>query len=621
MKAKLLNPLQLLLVAALAAFSTLPALGQIPTQSYQGHNAEANEVLIKFKQAPASDLQAQADVKADIDQAKAAANIDVARGVGWMLFHSPTNDVGTLMGLLTGAAGVVHVEPNSIVQATRFPYDPNFDLQWDMYNAGQLVPQTIPNTSQQYPFCVGDGVESQMVQGTPGADIGAAQAWDISTGSTANVVGVLDSGIDYSHPDASLNPWSAPRLFYFLQGGTRYACSQGSFGWNVLNRTCDPMDDNGHGTHVAGTIGATGNNGVGIAGINWVTKIVACKFLDSTGNGTTAGAIDCLQFMEGVKATFGGKGGSADIRVLNNSWGCDGTPSQCFSQALLDEINNADAADMLFVAAAGNNGSDNDSTAYYPASYNAPNIVAVASTTNTDGLDWLSNYGQASVQLGAPGDCIWSTVPPNVTLNPSNNLYEYLSGTSMAAPHVAGAADLSLSVCDGDTEWLKPNLLDNARADSALSGKTTTGGVVNAYDSLSAGSSACPGTGYGVLQGAEQSAQISCGPNCWYTIYDAGTVGVEVNGVREAVNYGQGSSAETLAQELANAINNDASFPARAHVSVSGLGGSGNVSLSAKTTGSNTCYAVSTGYTYNSYYFSHPSFTITASGSALVGCK
>lgn len=319
-----------------------------------------------------------------------------------------------------------------------------------------------------------------------------------------------------------------------------------------------------------------------------------------------------------------GKGGGADIRVLNDSWG-----GGAFSQALLDEINKADTADMLFVAAAGNNGSNNDSTPFYPASYDAPNVVAVAATTNTDGLDWFSNYGSSSVQLGSPGDCIWSTCLPGKSYEngtcPSDHPYAYDSGTSMAAPHVAGTAQLSLSECDGDTEWLKPNLLDNVRADSALSGKTATGGVVDAYNSLSAGSGACPGTGYGRAQGYEQHTQISCGPNCWYTIYDAGTVGIEVNGVRETVSYGQGSTAEGLAQELAAAINNDNSFPVRAHVSppvqTNNLYGSANISLGAKITGSNTCYTLSTGYTYNSYYFSHPSFTIAASGSSLTGCK
>jgi len=318
----------------------------------------ANEVLIKFRVASPDDAQAQAVIAANIEQAELTADIDVAQSIGsagWLRFHSRSEDVATLIGLLTNAADVVHLEPNWIVRTATTPNDPYFGQEWGLQNTGQSI---------------------QGVVGTPGADIAAASAWNISTGSTSIVVGVIDTGIEYTHPDVAANVWSAPHGSSALPS---YVCATGTHGFNVLTNTCNPMDDNtySHGTHVSGTIGARGNNGVGVTGVNWNTRVIACKFLDANGYGTTADAITCLQFMENAKAAFGGKGGGADIRVLRNSWSGGG-----FSQALLDEINNANKADMFFVAAAGNDNSNNDTTPVYPASYNAPNVVAVAATDN-----------------------------------------------------------------------------------------------------------------------------------------------------------------------------------------------------------------------------------------------
>jgi len=586
------------------SISTTPASAQIAKQSYQGHDAAANEVLIKFQQAPPNDPQAQAEIAADIQQAEVTGDIDVARAVGsagWMRFHSRSNDVTTLMSIHTGAAGVAYVEPNWIAHTTSTPNDPYLSQEWGLQNTGQTLPYTIPN----------DTACDIQRAGTPGADISAVQAWNISPGSTAIVVGVVDTGIHYNHPDLAANVWSAPAQYSFYQGTTQYTCPAGTHGWNTFTNACDPSDDHGHGTHVSGTIGAATNNGVGVAGVNWSTKIIACKFLNSSGSGTTANAVNCLQFMEGIKGYFGGKGGAADVRALNNSWGGGG-----FSQALLDEIYNTYTADMMFVAAAGNNSSDNDTTPFYPASYNAPNVVSVAATDNRDSLVWFSNYGSSTVQLGAPGDCVYSTVPPHVTLNPSSELYKYLSGTSMATPHVSGTAALSESVCQFDTELLKPNLLNDVVVIPSLSGKTVTGGRVNAYNSLNAASGGCPGTGYASISGTEKSICRIPNPNggCAVYLYDGGTVSIIVNGVTKTVNYGEGSTSGSLASDLYNAINGDGTYPARAHVSGS------KVSLSAKRTGADTCYSVSgSSTTLLPNYFHTPSFRITVSG--LSGCR
>lgn len=216
------------------------------------------------------------------------------------------------------------------------------------------------------------GQTIQGVAGTPGADISAVSAWSISTGSRANVVAVVDTGIDYNHSDLAANIWSAPSSFTVTVGGTAVTCPAGSHGFNAITNTCDPFDDNQHGTHVSGTIGATGNNSLGVVGVNWIASIMGSKFLDSSGFGSTSNAINAIEFTIQAKNILGT---AANVRVLSNSWGC----VSCFSQALLDEINRASTNDILFVAAAGNNSSNNDTTPFYPASYTAPNYYRCSS--------------------------------------------------------------------------------------------------------------------------------------------------------------------------------------------------------------------------------------------------
>src|SRR5262249_6741510 len=235
-------------------------------------------------------------------------------------------------------------------------------------------------------------------------------------GSTANVVGIVDTGIDYTHPDLAQNLWTAPQNFTVNLGGFNVTCHTGDVGFNAITRTCDPRDDNNHGTHVAGTIAARGNNSAGVVGVNWVGRVMALKFLDASGNGSTSDAVDAIEFAIQAKAALGS---AANVRVLSNSWGDPG-----FSQTLLSEINKANPNNILFVAAAGNSGQNNDTTPFYPASFSAPNIIAVAATDNRDQLAGFSNYGNTAVDLGAPGVAILSTT--------IGNTYQYFSGTSMA---------------------------------------------------------------------------------------------------------------------------------------------------------------------------------------------
>lgn len=383
-----------------------------------------------------------------------AAETDAAEvkrgGRGIFLLHSRSQNISKLLERLARHAEIELAEPNYILQAVRTPNDTNYGQLWGLRNNAQTV---------------------LGVTGKSGVDIAAAPAWDISTGNTSQVAAVVDTGVDYNHVDLAANMWSAPAAYTVNINGTPVTCPAGSHGFNLVSFSCDPMDDNDHGTHVAGTIGAAGNNAVGVTGVNWQARIMAVKFLDASGSGTSFDAINSLEYLIQTKAAFGGDGGSADIRALNASWGGGG-----FDQFLLDAIHDANAAGILFVAAAGNDTSNNDLVPFYPASFNAPNVIAVAAFNNLDQLSWFSNFGAASVDLGAPGESILSTK--------RGGGYVYFSGTSMAAPHVTGSAMLVLSRCPLDTAGLRSVLLTGTSADTALKGKTVTGGRLNVNKAL-----------------------------------------------------------------------------------------------------------------------------------------
>jgi subtilisin family serine protease len=401
---------------------------------FGGHAVVAGEVLVAFRRSP--DL---VRLRAEIDTLT-----DAYVGAG-RLWHarSRSRNVSSLIAHLSTHSDVLYAEPNYIVYADDAPNDPRFPELWGLLNIGQII---------------------GGIAGSPGADISAVAAWEGALGSRNTVVGVVDTGIDHTHPDLAGNIWSAPATFSVTIGGQRITCAAGTHGFNAITRSCDPFDDHFHGSHVAGTIGAVGNNGVGVAGVNWFASIMGLKFLSSNGSGTTADAINAIEFAVQAKAAF--PSGGADVRVLSNSWAGGG-----FSQALLDEINRANQNEMLFVAAAGNSASNNDAVPTYPASYAAPNVVAVAATSNQDALASFSNYGANSVHLGAPGVQVLSTLP--------GGTYGYLSGTSMATPHVSGAAALLLSRCTANTAAVKSLLVNNVDRIPALSGMTITGGRLN----------------------------------------------------------------------------------------------------------------------------------------------
>jgi subtilisin family serine protease len=340
---------------------------------------------------------------------------------------------------------VLYAEPNYIVHPFTVPNDPSFSQQWGLSNFGQ------------------DG-------GTSGADVNAQQAWNVTTGSQNVVVAVIDSGMDYTHPDLAANVWSSPTVFSQTVNGVAISCPAGTHGFNAVAGSCDAMDDLGHGTHISGIIGAVGNNGVGVSGVNWNVKMLACKFIDQNGNGSVDGAVTCLDY---VKAR---KDQGVKVLATNNSWG-----GNFSSQALTDAIAAQQQDGILFVTAAGNDFSDNDVVGVYPADYFLPNVVSVAATTRFDLLANFSNVGRHSVHLGAPGQEILSTLP--------GAAYGVEAGTSMSTPFVTGVAAL-LAAQDPTRDWRAIKNLILAGGDSIPSlAQTITGRRLNAYGSLTCSNS------------------------------------------------------------------------------------------------------------------------------------
>jgi hypothetical protein len=367
---------------------------------------------------------------------------------GLLLLNTPTNLThGEVQAALKGAPGFKYVEPNFALWSTSIPNDPSFSNEWGLNNTGQTG-------------------------GTADADIDAPEAWDLTKGDGSVVVGVIDSGVDYTHPDLAGQIWTNPGEVAgdgIDNDGDGYI--DDTRGWDFYSNDNNPMDENGHGTHVSGTIAGSIGNGTGVAGIV-NAKIMPLRFLGPDGSGSTSGALAALNYATNMRTKYG-----VNIRVTNNSWGGGG-----YSQSMYDALQANNNAGELFIAAAGNGGPDqvgdnNDSVANYPSNYTNANVIAVAATDNRDTRASFSNYGATTVDLAAPGVSILSTYP--------NSQYAYLSGTSMATPHVSGVAALAFSYLPTATAaQVKSAILNGVDKISSMSGITVSGGRLNARKTL-----------------------------------------------------------------------------------------------------------------------------------------
>ncbi|MBT5380602.1 MAG: S8 family serine peptidase, partial [Opitutae bacterium] len=339
---------------------------------------------------------------------------------------------------------VAFVEPDYVQRLSLTPNDPDFlnGNLWGLHNTGQNA-------------------------GTDDADIDAPEGWDTRSDASDIIVAVIDTGVRYTHEDLVDNMWINPNE---VPGN---GVDDDNNGWiddvhgvNAFADTGDPMDQQGHGTHCAGTIGGVGNNGIGIAGVAWDVQIMACQFLSPFGFGMTADAIECIDYARQQGA-----------HIMSNSWG--GGP---FSQALFDAISRARDDDIIFTAAAGNSGTDNDAFPQYPASYDLDNIVAVAATDRNDDITWFSCFGATSVDIGAPGQDIYSSIAD------SDNSYDFFSGTSMACPHVSGAlALIKTSFPNSSYDQLIQRMYASADPIPSLTEKCTTGARLNLAAAMSGG--------------------------------------------------------------------------------------------------------------------------------------
>lgn len=361
-------------------------------------------------------------------------------------------DADRVRARIERSGAVEYAELDGIVRAmARFPNDPDFSQLYGMHNTGQTG-------------------------GAPDADIDAPEAWAMATGTSTVVVAVIDTGIDHLHPDLAANIWTNPGEVPgdgMDNDGNGFA--DDVRGWNFYADNPDARDDHFHGTHCAGTIGAVGNNGVGVAGVCWTVRLMPLKFLNAEGSGTELDAVEAIYYSTRNGAT-----------LSSNSWG-----GGLESRAIGDAVADASAAGKLFVAAAGNSASDNDRFPTFPANHPYPNVVSVASTTNTDALSSFSNFGKSTVHIGAPGSQIYSTFPivatPAMSQRGWGPDYGTLNGTSMATPHVAGALALMYSMAAPGTDFrnLRSVLLAAADTPSTLADKVANSRRLNVARALS----------------------------------------------------------------------------------------------------------------------------------------
>ena len=402
------------------------------------------EVVVKVKKGAMGKFFAKKSALG----AEIIKNMNLISGDFVVLKSTSNKSTHSLMKELELLPEVIFAEPNFIYKAINNTTDPLYEKLWGMTNSGSNEPDR-------------NGGYSGTV-GSVGADINAEKAWTISKGSKKVVIAVIDTGIDYNHPDLKENIWVNVKE---IAGNNKDDDGNGYIddihGWNAFAKNGNPMDGNAHGTHCAGTIGARHGNGVGVAGVMNDVSLMAVKFLSDEGSGSLADAVVAIDYATKM-----------NVDIMSNSWGGGG-----FSQTLEDAIKAAKNQGILFVAAAGNDGTNNDSAPHYPSNYQVDNVVSVAAHTNQDSLASFSCFGKRTVHVAAPGNNILSTTP--------GNSYKVFSGTSMATPHVSGVLGLFIAQ-EGrqDVKIVRDRLMATTVPGGAYRKTTAGGGRVDAYNFL-----------------------------------------------------------------------------------------------------------------------------------------
>ena len=464
--AGLLLVLAIVTPPAPASLGYAPAKGKrAPARMASSHRAPASPPAIEDAQRPGELLMR---FRADASEQRRDAVVTAAgarrghrlRGGSQVekIDLTAGQDLASVVAQLSADPAVEFAEPNFTVHSEQSaPNDQRFGEQWALRNSGQAGGQS-------------------------GADIGADGAWRATTGAPETVIAVLDSGVDFTHLDLARNRWANARERVNGRDDDHDGFTDDLYGWDWIADSNQAVDQNGHGTAVAGIIAAEGNNGRGVAGVLWRASLMSLRVLDQTGTGDVAAAVEAIDYAAAHGA-----------QVINISWGTDAE-----SVALKDSITRAGARGVLVVCAAGNSGRNADGTPYYPAAFELPNIVAVAATDSADNLTVWSNWGVVHVAVGAPG--------VNILTTKRGGSYWTVSGTSAAAPLVSGVAGLVKTVNPAlDAPGVRAAIIGGARRVVQLDGKVSSGGVVSAAGALAALSTLGTGGGNGNSGGSGNS--------------------------------------------------------------------------------------------------------------------